>query len=165
MAEHAFTELGYFDIHTCNNLQAALDEESYLEFLVDWSNEAGNCTLVVRSGVDNHPDGSEVTEDELRDLFTHVALDKLANSLDESICVPKKLNDLAKRVVVLGAQWEHMVCAGDDRAPFVMAQMEQIRNELDNEKAYLRRRGYKVAYDSDDKMFYAIKGDTHCPVL
>ena len=84
MAEHAFTELGYFDVRTCSNLQAALDEESCLEFLVDWSNEAGNCTLVVRSGVDNHPDGSEVTEDELRDLFTHVALDKLANSLDES---------------------------------------------------------------------------------
>jgi hypothetical protein len=164
MAEHVFTELGYFNVRTCKSIRELFHGESNLKFNIDWSNDAGNCTLIVRSGYDEHPDGSKVTNDEVRDLFTFMAFDRLAASRNRAVCMPSKLNDLAKRLIELGSEWEHMACIGNDRAPFVMAQMEQVRTELDNEKEYLRRCGYKVVYDSEDKMFYAINGDIFCPI-
>lgn len=82
-----------------------------------------------------------------------------------SVYVPQKLNDLSKQAIKLSDKWKRMVCTNDDRSTFVMAQLEQVRNEIDAEMNRLRSIGYKVAYDTTDCLFYAIKGDVLCQIL
>lgn len=75
--EHVFTELGNFQVCECEAIKERLQGRSFLRFDVSWSNWAGNCTLIVRSGIEAHADGSEVTEQELTEMFLHVALGEI----------------------------------------------------------------------------------------
>lgn len=75
--EHAFEELGYFCKDECEAIKERLQGRTFLHFDISWSNWAGNCTLIVRAGIDVHADGTEVAEGELVSLFLHAALSEI----------------------------------------------------------------------------------------
>ena len=47
--EYALTELGYFTETECQRIKEIMDGKTYMDFLVRWSNCAGNCTLIVKT--------------------------------------------------------------------------------------------------------------------
>ena len=81
--EHAFTELGYFQKRDCEAIKERLQGKTFLKFDIRWSSYAGNCTLVVQSGIEAHADGSEVTDEELVGMFLHVALGEIGAIMRE----------------------------------------------------------------------------------
>ena len=49
MPEYYLDELGYFCESECQRIKEIMDGKTYMNFLVRWSNYAGNCTLVVKT--------------------------------------------------------------------------------------------------------------------
>ena len=45
MKEYIFTELGFFSPMTCEKIKKAMDGRTFMNFKVEYSNCAGNCTL------------------------------------------------------------------------------------------------------------------------
>lgn len=70
MKEYIFTELGYFSVRECKAIKEVLDGYSYMNFIIKWCNQAGNCTLVVCTDYDD-------TEEEIKTFFLHCALGKI----------------------------------------------------------------------------------------
>lgn len=170
MAEHIFKELGYLSVSTCEEIKEAMQGKTFLDFRVDFTNQAGNCTLVVRNGADSLADGSTVTEKELTETFmsglaVELALERRRSRQRNSVLMPQMLNELTKSVIERSEEWKRMVCTNDDRSEFVYAQMEQLRKQIDAEMERLRSSGYKVAFGIDGCVYYAIKGDALCQVL
>lgn len=70
MKEYAFTELGYFSPETCERIKAAMDNRTYMNFRVSWSNHAGNCTLMICTDYED-------TEEHIKSFFLYAALTEL----------------------------------------------------------------------------------------
>lgn len=69
--EYAFPELGYFTEDTCERIKAAMDNKTYMNFRVSWSNHAGNCTLMICTDYED-------TEENIKNFFLAVALRQIA---------------------------------------------------------------------------------------
>lgn len=67
MKEYAFTELGYYTQETCERIKKAMDGRTYMHFKVGYSNQAGNCTLIIST---DH----EGTEQEIKNFFLACAI-------------------------------------------------------------------------------------------
>ena len=70
MREYVFDELGFFSPDTCERIKAAMDNRTYMDFRVSWSNHAGNCTLMICTDF-------EVTEEQINSFFLYAALTEL----------------------------------------------------------------------------------------
>ena len=75
MKEYSFSELGYLSAQDCEAIATALDDKSFMNFQVRYSNYAGNCTLIV---VVDENTAEHYTEAEIRSMFLHVAFTTLA---------------------------------------------------------------------------------------
>ena len=69
--EYAFTELGYFTEQTCEKIKKVMDDKTFMNFRVSWSNHAGNCTLIICTDYED-------TEENIKSFFLHVALAHIA---------------------------------------------------------------------------------------
>ncbi len=69
--EYAFTELGYFTEQTCEKIKKVMDDKTFMNFRVSWSNFAGNCTLIICTDYED-------TEENIKSFFLHVALAHIA---------------------------------------------------------------------------------------
>ena len=69
--EYAFTELGYFTEQTCEKIKKVMDDKTFMNFRVSWSNYAGNCTLIICTDYED-------TEENIKSFFLHVALAHIA---------------------------------------------------------------------------------------
>lgn len=49
MKEYTFEELGYFTERECQAIKDSLQGHSYTNFDIVWSNQAGNCILILRT--------------------------------------------------------------------------------------------------------------------
>jgi hypothetical protein len=65
--EYAFPELGYFTEDTCERIKATMDNRTYMNFRVSWSNHAGNCTLMIYTDYED-------TEEHIKQFFLYAAL-------------------------------------------------------------------------------------------
>ena len=74
MKEYTFTELGYFTESQCEMLKEKLDGNTYMNFEIGYSNQAGNCTLIVRTDYQD-------TEQEIKNFFLSCVVNTLANIL------------------------------------------------------------------------------------
>lgn len=71
MVEKIFEELGFFTETTCKTLEKVLDGKSFFGFQVKHSSYAGNCTLIVRSELNDY------NNEEMGKMFIRCALDEL----------------------------------------------------------------------------------------
>ena len=71
MKEYVFTELGYFCESECKAIKEAMQGKTYMNFDVGYSNQAGNCTLIIATDYN-------ATEQEIKNFFLACALGKLA---------------------------------------------------------------------------------------
>lgn len=74
MKEYTFTELGYFTVSQCEMLKEKLDGKTYMNFEIGYSNQAGNCTLIVCTDYQD-------TEQEIKNFFLSCVVSTLANIL------------------------------------------------------------------------------------
>lgn len=70
MKEYVFEELGFFTKSTCEKIKSKMQGKTYMSFEVDYSNFAGNCTLIVRTDYDAAPQ-------EIKNFFLNCALNQL----------------------------------------------------------------------------------------
>lgn len=75
MKEYSFSELGYLSAQDCEAIATALNDKSFMNFKVTYSNYAGNCTLIV---VVDENTAETYTEAEIKSMFMHVAFTTLA---------------------------------------------------------------------------------------
>lgn len=71
MKEYVFTELGFFTKDSCERIKAAMDGRTFMNFKVEYSNCAGNCTLIICTDYED-------TEENIKNFFLHCALESLA---------------------------------------------------------------------------------------
>lgn len=71
MTEICLTDLGYFTQSRAEKIKQKLQDKSFYHFKVDYSNFAGNCTLIVRT------DRAETNEQELKEMFLHCCLNEI----------------------------------------------------------------------------------------
>jgi hypothetical protein len=71
MKEYIFTELGFFTVSQCEKLKQQLEGKTFMKFKIKWSNQAGNCTLIIATDYDE-------TEQEIKNFFLSFALYQLA---------------------------------------------------------------------------------------
>lgn len=72
MKEYIFDELGYFTVSVCEQLKKLMDGKTFMNFKVGYSNQAGNCTLIVETDYDD-------TEENIKGHFLSYALWVLAD--------------------------------------------------------------------------------------
>lgn len=72
MKEYLFTELGFFTKDSCERIKKAMDGRTFMNFKVEYSNCAGNCTLIICTDY-------EETEENIKNFFLHCALEALAS--------------------------------------------------------------------------------------
>lgn len=70
MRQVAFENLGFFSERTCKRIKEKLEGQTYMNFHIEWSNMAGNCTLIVSTK-------SDESEEDIRNLFLARALCEL----------------------------------------------------------------------------------------
>lgn len=66
MKEYVFAELGFFSPMTCEKIKKAMDGRTFMNFKVEYSNCAGNCTLFILTDY-------EGTEEEIKNFFISAA--------------------------------------------------------------------------------------------
>ena len=71
MREYVFTELGYFSKQTCEKIKKAMDGRTFMNFKVEYSNCAGNYTLIICTDYED-------TEENIKNFFLHCVLEVLA---------------------------------------------------------------------------------------
>ena len=71
MKEYVFEELGFFNEDTCERIKKAMDGRTFMNFKVEYSNCAGNCTLIICTDYED-------TEENIKNFFLHCALEALA---------------------------------------------------------------------------------------
>ena len=71
MKEYSFDELGYFTAGQMHKLAAVMTGKTYMGFKVGYSNQTGNCTLIIMTDY-------EADEKEIKAMFLHTALAELA---------------------------------------------------------------------------------------
>ena len=74
MKEYVFSELGYFTTSQCEELKAKFDGKTFMNFKIGYSNQAGNCTLIVSTDYQD-------TEQEIKAFFLSCIVSSLANIL------------------------------------------------------------------------------------
>lgn len=57
-----FDELGYFSESECQRIKEIMDGKSFMDFDVSWSNQAGNCILIVATDYYNNPTREDAEE-------------------------------------------------------------------------------------------------------
>lgn len=72
MKEYVFTELGYFTKDSCEKIKAAMDGRTFMNFKVEYSNCAGNYTLIICTDYED-------TEENIKNFFLHCVLEALAS--------------------------------------------------------------------------------------
>ena len=70
MKEYTFEELGYFAERECQAIKDCLQGYSYMNFDIAWSNQAGNCILILRTDYDDTPEN-------IKAFFLHFALGQI----------------------------------------------------------------------------------------
>lgn len=70
MKEYVFEELGYFTKSACEKIKEKMQGETYMNFDVDYSNCAGNCTLIIKTDYEAEPQ-------EIKNSFLYCALNQL----------------------------------------------------------------------------------------
>lgn len=70
MKEYTFEELGYFAERECQAIKDCLQGYSYMNFDITWSNQAGNCILILRTDYDDTPES-------IKAFFLHCALGQI----------------------------------------------------------------------------------------
>lgn len=76
--QHVFQELGYFSQQECKAIKERLQGQSFYNFDIGWSNQAGNCILIVST------EWEKTSEKELKDSFLWLAL-SLICQLDRQV--------------------------------------------------------------------------------
>lgn len=71
MKEYVFTELGFFTKDTCERIKKAMDGRTFMNFKVEYSNCAGNYTLIICTDYED-------TEENIKKFFLHCVLEVLA---------------------------------------------------------------------------------------
>ena len=71
MREYVLDELGFFTKDTCERIKAAMDGRTFMNFKVEYSNCAGNYTLIICTDYED-------TEENIKNFFLHCALESLA---------------------------------------------------------------------------------------
>lgn len=69
--EYTFAELGYFSKQTCEKIKKAMDGKTFMNFKVEYSNCAGNYTLIICTDYED-------TEENIKNFFLHCVLEVLA---------------------------------------------------------------------------------------
>lgn len=69
---------GYFLESQCKAIKKVMQGKTFFNFDIAYSNEAGNCTLIVRSDNTNG-----YTPDELKEMFIHCCISQLAEKATE----------------------------------------------------------------------------------
>ena len=72
MKEYIFEELGYFTKSDCQKIKAAMDGKTYMNFTVEYSSQAGNCTLICKTDYDD-------TADNIKAFFLHCLITEYAS--------------------------------------------------------------------------------------
>lgn len=70
MKEYTFTELGFFTESACKRIAEAMNGTTFMNFVVNYSKCAGNCTLIVKTDYDG-------TEQEIKNFFISAALNHI----------------------------------------------------------------------------------------
>lgn len=70
MKQYVFKELGYFLESECQAIKDALQGKTYMNFDISWSNQAGNCTLIVSTDYEDEPQ-------EIKNFFLNCALSEI----------------------------------------------------------------------------------------
>lgn len=70
MKEYTFEELGYFAERECQAIRDCLQGYSYMNFDITWSNQAGNCILILRTDYVDTPEN-------IKAFFLHCALGQI----------------------------------------------------------------------------------------
>lgn len=73
MKEYVFSELGYFTTSQCEEVKAKFDGKTFMNFKIGYSNQAGNCTLIVSTDYQD-------TEQEIKAFFLN-CIDCIVSSL------------------------------------------------------------------------------------
>ena len=71
MNEIILTDLGYFMEPTAKKIKELMQNRSFMNFQVSYSNYAGNCTLIVRTDY-------EAREEKIKSFFLHCLITALA---------------------------------------------------------------------------------------
>lgn len=77
MKEYTFKELGYFTERECQAIKECLQGRSYMNFDIVWSNQAGNCILILRTDYDD-------TAENIKSFFLHCALGQIFQERSKS---------------------------------------------------------------------------------
>lgn len=70
MKEYIFEELGYFTASDCQKIKKAMDGKTYMNFTVEYSSQAGNCTLICKTDY-------EESEENIKNFFLHCLISNL----------------------------------------------------------------------------------------
>ena len=70
MKEYTFEELGYFTESDCKKIQEAMNGKTYMNFTVEYSSYAGNCTLIAKTDYDD-------TAESIKAFFLHCLISNL----------------------------------------------------------------------------------------
>lgn len=70
MREYIFEELGFFSIKECERIKECLQGKTYMNFDIAWSNNVGNCTLIIKTDYND-------TEEKIKNFFIGYALRSL----------------------------------------------------------------------------------------
>lgn len=77
MRELILEELGYFTTKECETIKEHCEGKTFMRFHINWSNWAGNCTLMVSTHY-------ECEKEELKNFFCHYVLGVLCTLKKES---------------------------------------------------------------------------------
>ena len=75
MKEYCLKELGYFTVSECEKIKKVMNNKTYMNFVIKYSNYAGNCKLFVCSDY-------EETEEEIKNFFLWACLAELSKRAD-----------------------------------------------------------------------------------
>lgn len=64
----------YFTENQCKRLKEKLQGKTFFNFDIAYSNECGNCTLIVRSNIKNY------SISEMKEFFIHYCISELADA-------------------------------------------------------------------------------------
>ena len=68
---------GYFTESECKAIKAKMQGKTFFNFDISYSNQAGNCELIVSSDIANYDD-DEYTAKDLHDMFIYACIGELA---------------------------------------------------------------------------------------
>lgn len=64
---------GYFSEKVCERIKEIMSGMTYYDFIIDYSNQAGNCTLIVATNREG------TTKEELKEMFVYCCINELAD--------------------------------------------------------------------------------------